>query len=1229
MKIQNLPTLDAAVLEKLNDPIVSIPKLADEGYATIFLKDKAIVVKESELKVNTDVVALAKRDNGKNGLYRFTNEGPHNLHPDEVLLDQLISTDTDDESSEDELKLNYIPNVHTFFGTASFRSMKERVAFFHAALGYPTIKCMYEALKTGILELPGVTAKDVLQNPPKSDATVKGRLRQTPHSMQSTKPVSTTRDNIIGNEKFTQSDSDLARPLITNNDEAINNIADLDAARSKIPGLTAEKYSDNMLSDSTWYISRISRIASDAAGAMPIPSYKGHSGFWLSYIPRLNYIKLIPIKGKNDVGNALFQAILEAMRLGHDFIKESITDNEMSKATTNLLNVLGITVKKVATYNHRANEAERAWETAKAHIIAMLAGRHESCDLEFWSEITWQAEATLNMMRPGPGGISAFEAYWKKKYDFSEHPLAPWGAKALAYVPKALRTSWAYRAEELVYVGPSKGNYRSHFFIRKSTKTLIVRQQAVFTDNSVTIPKLNDNDVLRETILELAKLIEKKNYRPKVVSELNAWAESISTNEAEIDDSIHEAADGSIPNAVWVLDPEAKEYAKVPEVTEINVPVSSDDKQVENKNQNVIPELPTSEGAQGREIETLNLPMAAAKKKKTEPLIHIPTGAYNTRRATKIADALEEQVPEQEVQHETLDESEALPDSIVEDTKIMVITEIDHKKLTMKKAMNTPEADIWRQADATELKRLLEIKGVTALLTDERPYGVFARNMVKVLEHKSDKGRRVRAAYNGSPVKGDIREDQYNVFSSDCVTKKIFWAALATNSKKYGSKHCVFDIGSFYLHERNVLDRTDYAFYDCSYIPPDVYAEYASYIDNEDRLMIECKNAIYGMHDAGTIAGRVLSNTLKENGYEEIEASCLWKSNRPGEEAVLFNINVDDFNFQGIPNTGQRERLIQVLEKVGYKVSATEYDQDTQHYCGFTVKHDSNTHEVLVSLKGYVDEMLAEFNMSNCKPQVSPYVYQYPTYSKKQSPVIETDSEALNKEEVKELQKKIGKLTWYRTCIGDDIALALSKVASRQSNPTKEVLKACDHILKYLRGLSSDRTLVFRPSDMQLYAESDASFNSETKGRSRIGGIFHLGSYEDGKPNSSPIETLSKIADSVPDAASEAEYVGIHHVAKRGIYIRNILMQAGFKQKELIIHTDNAAAQGLSNDVIHDRKSKHIDRRYHWTRYEIKKKAIKVLWRKGETNLADFFTKYLPREHHEKYSKLFAYHKNK
>jgi hypothetical protein len=133
------------------------------------LKDKAIVVKENDLKINADIVAQANRDNGKNGLYRFTNEGPvHNLHPDEFLLDQLKSTDTEEESSEDGLKINYIPNVHTFFETASFRTMQERVAFFHAALGYPTINCMYTALNTGILELPGISAKDVLRNPRKS-----------------------------------------------------------------------------------------------------------------------------------------------------------------------------------------------------------------------------------------------------------------------------------------------------------------------------------------------------------------------------------------------------------------------------------------------------------------------------------------------------------------------------------------------------------------------------------------------------------------------------------------------------------------------------------------------------------------------------------------------------------------------------------------------------------------------------------------------------------------------------------------------------------------------------------------------------------------------------------------------------------------------------------------------------------------------------------------------------
>ena len=55
-----------------------------------------------------------------------------------------------------------------------------------------------------------------------------------------------------------------------------------------------------------------------------------------------------------------------------------------------------------------------------------------------------------------------------------------------------------------------------------------------------------------------------------------------------------------------------------------------------------------------------------------------------------------------------------------------------------------------------------------------------------------------------------------------------------------------------------------------------------------------------------------------------------------------------------------------------------------------------------------------------------------------------------------------------------------------------------------------------------------------------------------------------------------------------------------------------------------DRKTKHIDRRFHWTRFEIQKGTFKVCWYKGTSNLADFFTKYLDKETHQRFTDMFT-----
>ena len=53
---------------------------------------------------------------------------------------------------------------------------------------------------------------------------------------------------------------------------------------------------------------------------------------------------------------------------------------------------------------------------------------------------------------------------------------------------------------------------------------------------------------------------------------------------------------------------------------------------------------------------------------------------------------------------------------------------------------------------------------------------------------------------------------------------------------------------------------------------------------------------------------------------------------------------------------------------------------------------------------------------------------------------------------------------------------------------------------------------------------------------------------------------------------------------------------------------DDKSAVGIANNTAHDRKTKHIDRRYHWIKRAIKSKNFKVTWKPGKGNIADFYT---------------------
>jgi hypothetical protein len=67
---------------------------------------------------------------------------------------------------------------------------------------------------------------------------------------------------------------------------------------------------------------------------------------------------------------------------------------------------------------------------------------------------------------------------------------------------------------------------------------------------------------------------------------------------------------------------------------------------------------------------------------------------------------------------------------------------------------------------------------------------------------------------------------------------------------------------------------------------------------------------------------------------------------------------------------------------------------------------------------------------------------------------------------------------------------------------------------------------------------------------------------------------------------------------------------------------DNTVAEGLAADTINAKRSKSMDVRFFWLRDRIKKGQFKAQHLAGRWNIADFFTKSLPRE---KFSQFATY----
>ena len=179
-----------------------------------------------------------------------------------------------------------------------------------------------------------------------------------------------------------------------------------------------------------------------------------------------------------------------------------------------------------------------------------------------------------------------------------------------------------------------------------------------------------------------------------------------------------------------------------------------------------------------------------------------------------------------------------------------------------------------------------------------------------------------------------------------------------------------------------------------------------------------------------------------------------------------------------------------------------------------------------------------------------------------------------------------------------------------------------------------DAIVRFHASDMCLHIDSNAAYLVNPKARSRAVGHYYL-SNNPPLPHirptpalNGPILTKCQTIRTIMASAAEAKTGLIFLNGQQAIPIRTDLLEMGHPQPPTPIKTDSATYRGILASNMRRKRSKYFDMSFHWMRCRIKQNQLRLYWQKGNQNLADYFTKSFPPEHHQQMRYIYLQRAN-
>ena len=357
--------------------------------------------------------------------------------------------------------------------------------------------------------------------------------------------------------------------------------------------------------------------------------------------------------------------------------------------------------------------------------------------------------------------------------------------------------------------------------------------------------------------------------------------------------------------------------------------------------------------------------------------------------------------------------------------------------------------------------------------------------------------------------------------------------------------------------------------------------------------------SLYGLRQSPRNWYFLVTRVMAQLGFKqsEVDPGVYCRFDDKGQLFMLLVIYVDD-----IIAASEGETWVIPLHQSLQQHFEVNHLGPASWMLGMAWEQDLQAGQLTLHQEKYVNDMLERYNLTDCNPAPTPLALGFK---------VDADSPLLPS--AVSYASLIGSLNYAAVCTRPDIAYAVSQLSRVMAKPTQHHWAAAKRVLRYLAG-SKKKGITYSQEEQpelrnQLQGHVDTSFATAEDSRSAGGCTFSL--------NGATVCFHAFVIGRIALSTAEAEYYGLAVACQDCIFLRELLNSMGLPQDgPTLINEDNQACITLANNPITQKRTRHIQVKFHFVRQLVLEGLITLKYCPSSEMWADVFTKPLSPPQH-------------